>query len=143
MRSRVFLWTASIVALFQFVAHTILLVFYVPTHGPGETALVEAMKSQLFDFGGRIHSYWDLYFGYGLFAAFNCLIEGVLFWQLSTISMINPSRIRPIVALFLLGNVGYAILVWRYFFLTPIVPDIAIAICLGLALISSRSRASA
>lgn len=97
------------------------------------------MKSHRFNFGGVVpHSYWDLYFGYGLFAAFNCLIEGALFWQLATIARGDPVRVKPIIALFFVANAGYAILVWKYFFLVPIFPDIAIAVCLGLAFISAR-----
>ena len=42
------------------------------------------MKSQRFHFAPATapRSYWDSYFGYGLFASFNCLVEAVLFWQL-------------------------------------------------------------
>lgn len=142
MKPAMFLRIASIVALVQCVAHTYLLVSYVPTHGPEEVALVEAMKLHRFNFGSTVHSYWELYFGYGLFAAVNCLIEAVLFWQLAALAKTDSVRIRPIVALFLLANVGYAILVWNYFFLTPIVPDTAIVICLGLTLITlSPNRA--
>src|SRR6266542_1680001 len=101
--------------------------------GPEESAVIEAMKAHRFDFMGSLRSYWDFYFGYGLEAAFVCLIEAVLFWQLATIAKTGPLLVRPIVALFFLANVGHAILAWKYFFITPIVPDVVIAVCLALA----------
>jgi hypothetical protein len=124
---------ASGIALVQFAAHTLLFAFSSPKHGPEESAVIEAMKTHRFDFAGSLRSYWDFYFGYGLEAAFVCLIEAVLFWQLATIAKTGPLLVRPIVALFFLANVGHAILAWKYFFITPIVPDIAIAVCLALA----------
>jgi len=68
MKPTILLRIASIVALLQFAAQTLLLVFGAPTHGPEEMAVVEGMKSQHFDFMGLTRSYWDFYFGYGLFA---------------------------------------------------------------------------
>jgi len=92
--------------------------------------VVLAMQSHFFNFGGgRTHSYWDLYFGYGLFAAVNCAIETVLFWQLSG----NPGNGKAIIALFSLANIVYGVLVWKYFFPMPLVFDSAIALCLAYA----------
>ncbi len=141
MKATGFLRIASLVALLQFLAHTFLLVTYVPRHGPEEVAVVEAMKAYRFSLGGVVaHSYWDLYFGYGLMAAVNCLIEAVLFWQLAGLARSNPSRIKPIVGLFLAANLVHAILVGKYFFLViPMVTDVLIAICLGVALMSGGS----
>lgn len=143
MRPAPLLRLASALALIQSVAHTALLLSYVPTHGPGEVAVVDAMKQSRFDFGGfSDHSYWDLYLGYGLFAAANCLIEAVLFWQLASIARTDPARARPLVALFLFANLGYAVLVWKYFFAIPLVFDLAIASCLAGALAAARPAPS-
>lgn len=129
-----YLRIASVIALLQFVAHTTLILRYQPKHGPEEVRVVQTMKAYAFRFGGTAtHSYWEMYFGYALFAAFNCLVEAVLFWQLA--GMMPAAGVRPIVALFLVANVVYALLVARYFFLLPLYADVAIAICLGLALL--------
>src|SRR6266702_4074550 len=104
MKPIVLLRIASVVALVQFAAHTLLFVF-----------------------------------GYGLEAAFFCLLEAVLFWQLATIAKTTPLVIRPIVALFFLANIGHAILVLRYFFITPLVPDILIAACLSFAFMTASA----
>ncbi|MBI3886147.1 MAG: hypothetical protein HY302_10505 [Opitutae bacterium] len=71
---------AAALAALQFVAHTAAFVRYVPAHGPAETAVVAAMQAHRFSFGGFERSYWDLYYGYGLLAAFSVLLEAVLFW---------------------------------------------------------------
>jgi hypothetical protein len=42
------------------------------------------------------------------------------------------------VGLFILVNVGHALLTARYFFYVPIVFDLAIAACLGWAFVTSR-----
>lgn len=137
MKPTMFLRIASAVALVQFAAHTFLFVSSSPRHGPEEVAVVEAMKAHRFDFMGSMRSYWDFYFGYGLEAAFICLIEAVLLWQLATIAKTGAPMVRPIVALFCLANIGHAILTWKYFFITPIVPDVVIAVCLAFAFVAA------
>ena len=131
---------AAVIALLQFVAHTSIFVFSTPKHGPPEAVVIEAMKSHSFDFSGSVRSYWDLYFGYGLLAALNCLIEAVLFWQLATLAARSLRDIRPIIALFAAANLAYAAMVLKFFFVVPLVPDLAIAACLGATLIPRRRR---
>jgi hypothetical protein len=141
MKTITLLRITSVVAFVQFCAHTTWFVTYVPQHGPDEINVVQTMHSYYFSFAGSLRSYWDFYFGYGLFSALNCLIEAVLFWQLATIARTVPNLITPIAALFLLANIGYAALVWKYFFPLPGYFDIAIALLLGLTIVSaSRTR---
>lgn len=128
---------AAAVALIQFFAHGALFVRAKPIHGETEVAVVTTMKAQRFNFGGSMRSYWDMYFGYGLEAAFICLVEAILFWQLAAIADTMPAMVRPIVALFLVANVMHAILVTRYFFWTPLVPDLLIALLLAWAMVVS------
>ena len=129
----------AIVALLQFAAHGALFVRAKPTHGEPEIAVVQAMKDHQFDFGGSKRSYWDMYFGYGLEAAFICLVEAILFWQLATIATAAPAAAKPIMVLFLLGNVAHAFLVTRYFFVVPLIPDVLIAALLACALMRAPS----
>ena len=140
MKPTILLRVASVAALLQFAAHGLLFVFSSPKHGPEEAGVIEAMKAHRFDFLGSMRSYWDFYFGYGLQAAFFCLIEAVLFWQLATLARTAPLAVRPMVALFFLANVGHLILVWKYFFITPMIPDGVIAVCLGLAFVTAAAQ---
>jgi len=143
MKTVILLRIAAVVALVQFCAHTTLFMTYVPRHGPDEVSVVQAMQSHYFSFSGSLRSYWDMYFGYGLFSAFNCLLEAVLLWQLAGIAKNFPHLIRPVAALFVAANIGYAILVWKYFFPLPSYFDIAIAILLGLAIATASGSATA
>src|SRR6266478_8535309 len=121
MKPSLFLRIAATLALLACLGHTFLFVTYSPTHGPEEAAVVAAMKAHSFSFRGFLHSYWELYFGYGLFVSISCFIEAVLLWQLAAIDGSNPVAIRPLVAPFVLGEAGYAVLMLKYFFLIPIV----------------------
>lgn len=140
MNSVAALRTASIIALLQWAAHTALFLRARPTHGAAEIAVVETMKSHRFNFSGAIRSYWDMYFGYGLIAAIIVLVEALLFWNLAGAASIPDAQplIFFIAVLFLAFNVGHALLAARYFFLVPIVPDVLIAICLGVAAVQLR-----
>src|SRR3989449_5934265 len=124
MTTPTLLRVTAVIALLQFFGHAALFVRARPTHGDAEVTVVAAMKAHRFNFGGSMRSYWDMYFGYGLEAAFICLVEAILFWQLATIAGTTPAIVRPTIALFLVTNVAHAILVMRYFFLVPLVPDI-------------------
>jgi hypothetical protein len=134
-----FLRIAAVVAFLQCAGHAFLVLSYVPSHGPQEIAVVEAMKLHRFAFQGFTRSYWDFYVGYGLFAAVNSFIEAVLFWILA--GMHARVRATAIVVLFLAANVVYIVLSLKYFFFTPMIFDTVIAACLGLALMARRSTA--
>jgi hypothetical protein len=112
------------------------------TRGPDQLAVIDVMKAHTFNFQGFTRSYWDLFFGYGLMAALPCVVEAALFWQLASLALMSRFRGGPIVALFIAANLVHAILCWNYFFLTPIVLDVAIALCLGLALTAARLHAA-
>ena len=118
----------AVLAFVQFIGHATLFVRAKPTRGPQEVAVVDAMKGTAFKFAAAPRTYWDQYFGYGLEAAFVCLVEAVLFWQLSSIAMKDASLVRPIAALFLVANLGHIALVARYFaFVVPMAFDGLIA----------------
>lgn len=105
--------------------------------------MVEAMKSHSFVFQGFTRSYWDFYLGYGLFAAINSLIEAGLFWQLALlVAKGAASQVGVIIGLFILANLCYLILSWKYFFITPMIFDIAIIVSLVVALISTRAESN-
>lgn len=125
---------AAVVAVLQFVGHGALFLRAKPTHGPAEVAVVKAMKENRFNFGGSTRSYWDMYFGYGLEAAAVCLVEAILLWQLAAVIRVTPDSVKPIIALVLVANLAHIVLVLRYFFLVPLVPDVVISALLILVL---------
>ena len=125
---------ASILALIAALGHTALFLTYKPTHGPDEIIVVTTMQTHVFSFGGFLHSYWQLYFGYELFVTISCLVECALLWQLATLSVSAPSSIRPMIVVLFLGEVSTSILMIKFFFIIPIAVHIATALCLAVAL---------
>ena len=136
MKASKFLRIASIIALIQYSAHAFLFLSATPKHGQDEISLIEAMKSHHWNFAGFDHSYWDFYLGYGLLVILWGFIEVLLLWQLSILAKNVSIRLKPIIALLLLVNVGHAVLTLRYFFLVPAIFDLIVALFLGFAFIS-------
>jgi len=128
MRSALLLRLAASLALLACLGHTFLFLTYTPKHGPEEVSVVTAMKSHRFSFSGFQHSYWELYTGYGLFVSISCLMEALILWQLARVPVAKP----------------LVVLMLKFFFLIPIVAHIAIATCLGLALLlGTKSQSTA
>ena len=129
---------AAILAAVQGLAHAALFVSATPRHGDAEVALVSAMKANRFFAGGL--GYWDYYFGYGLIAAAACLVEAALLWQIAEIAVTQPAVVRPMIVVFVLANVGHALLLARYFkFPLPIAFDVLIASLLVVAVVAAAS----
>ena len=135
MTAALLLRIVAVVALLQFVGHGTMFIRARPTHGPQEVAVVQAMQSRAFKFAAAPRTYWDMYFGYGLEAAFVCLVEAVLFWQLAGGTCGDTALVRSIAALFAIGNVAHCVMLVRYFaFPLPMAFDAIIAI--GLAAVA-------
>ena len=130
MSATTLLRIAAVIALLQGIAHATLIVFASPKHGADEAAVIDAMRSHRFNFLGAQRSYWEFYFGYALIAAVICLVETALFWQ---VAGFGPEVIRAVAGIFIAFNLVHAALAWRYFFVTPIIPDLLITACLVIA----------
>jgi hypothetical protein len=134
MTSGLLLRIVSVVALLQFIGHGTMFVRARPTHGPQEVAVVQAMRSQAFTFALAPRTYWDMYFGYGLEAAFVCLVEAVLFWLLAGTASQNGALVKSVAGLFAIANVAHLLMLVRYFaFPVPMVFDALIAVGLVAA----------
>ena len=133
MKAQTLLRTASAIALVQFVGHGALFIRARPTHGADEVAVVEAMRAHFFQFGMAPRSYWDMYFGYGLEAAFICLVEAVLLFQLAGVAERAATVVRPVTALIVLANLAHFAMLARYFaFPIPMVLDAVLVTTLAL-----------
>jgi hypothetical protein len=142
MRPVLILRVASAWALLTSCIHTLLFLTYAPKHGSDEIAVVGAMKSHVFSFGGTPLTYWGMYFGYGLLSTLTDFTEGVLLWQLATIAKSSPLQIRSIVALFLIFNIGHMIIVSQYFFRAPLINDVPLAVLLAVTFFMTPRKAS-
>jgi hypothetical protein len=139
-------WTylriASILTLLHSVLHTIGAVFGAPPPGPASAA-VSAMKSNQFQVIGVTRTYWEFYRGMGLAVTILLTVEAVVFWLLGSLAKRDAARLRPILAVFLLGYLALAVNSLAYIFAPPAVVEGLIALCLVLALISAKSETAA
>lgn len=137
MKPVLFLRTASVLSFLIAVGHTAGGVF--GSVAPGaQAAAVLAMKTNQFQVMGVTRSYWDFNLGEGLAATISMLVGAVVFWQLSSLAKKGAVPLRPMMATFLVGHLCLAVLSWRYFIAPPVIGNLLIAVCLALALLTSR-----
>lgn len=84
------------------------------------------MRAQSFDFGGLApHSYWDLYYGYGLLAIVLALFIAVVLWLTSGL-VEQPRQVRRFAGCVGVVVAVHAAIIARYFFRLPLEFDLAI-----------------
>jgi len=142
MKPAIFLRIAAVLTFIHAVLHTIGGVFGKVPSGPAAVA-ADAMKMNQFLLMGHTRSFWDFYRGMGLAATISLTAEAILFWQLSLLAKTDAQRLRPIMATFLIAYAALAVNSYTYFFLGPVIAEILIAACLGLALVTAKSEAAA
>ena len=140
MKPVIFLRIASVLTMIHAVLHTIGGVFGGAAPGV-QQATVAVMKANEFAVLGAMRSYWDFYRGLGLVVSVFLTLEAVVFWQLGSLAKADALRLRPILAVFLVGFLGMAVVSYRYFFAGPVITEILIAVCLGLAIIAAKQPA--
>ena len=141
MRSSLFLRTGSVITLLFAAGHTLgARESWSPV---GDTPVLQSMKAFRFEAMGVSRTYWDFYFGFGLFISVLLLAQAVVLWQLATIAKTDSIRLRPVIASLFLASVACAFLAWKFIFAAPIIFSVTIAACLGVAFLrAGRSSAS-
>jgi hypothetical protein len=136
MKPSLLLRIASIASLLLAAGHTLGgLQSWSP---PGDTDVLQAMRSFRFDAEGVSRTYWDFYIGFGLIISVFLLAQAGVLWQLATVSKTDPVQVRPILSMLFISVLANAVLSWKFFFAVPVVLAIAIASSLGLALAVAR-----
>jgi len=138
LKPLVFLRIASVLTFIHCIAHTIRGVLSPPTHGAEELAVIETMKSHLFNFGGFTRSYWDFHLGYGWFLTAILLVYTLFLWYLAGLSKTASLPIRPILALFCLNFLLMAVVSGKFFAPGPVIIELLIAGSLAGALATTR-----
>ncbi|HEV3082397.1 MAG TPA: hypothetical protein VGY66_21615 [Gemmataceae bacterium] len=138
MKPLVFLRIASVLTLIHSVLHTIGGVFSKPDPGVA-AATVEIMKSNQFVVFGLTRSYFAFFRGLGLAVTIVLTAEAIVFWQLGTLAKTDAVRLRPIMATFLVAYLVFAVNSYEYFFFGPVIAEILIAACLGMAIITAKA----
>jgi hypothetical protein len=137
MKTTLFLRIASVLTFIHAVLHTIGGVFGTPTPG-AQQATAAVMKSNEFVVAGVTRSYWDFYMGFGLAVSIFLTVEAVVFWLLGSLARTDALRLRPVLATFLVGYLCVAVNSYRYFFAGPVIAELLIALCLGLAIVAAK-----
>ena len=136
MKPVLWLRLASVLTFIHALLHTIGGVFGKPAPGPQQAA-VTAMKANAFPAMGNIRTLWDFHMGLGLGITIFLTVEAVVFWQLGSLAKIDAHGLRGIFATFMVGYLVFAVDSYRYFFLGPVITEIAIAASLALAMVAA------
>jgi hypothetical protein len=134
-----FLRIAAVMTLIHAVLHTIGGVFGKAGPGPAAAAVL-AMKMNQFPLMGHTRSFWDFYRGMGLSVTISLTAEAIVFWQLGSLAKMDARRLLPILVTFLVAYSVLAVNSYAYFFLGPVIAEILIAACLGLAIFTAKSQ---
>lgn len=136
-RTVLFLRIAAVLTFIHAVLHTIGGVFGSVDPGPASIA-VAAMKTNQFLLMGHMRSFWDFYHGLGIGVTISLTAEAILFWQLGSLAKTDGRRLRPILITFMVAYAVFAVNSNAYFFIGPVIAEILIVACLGVALFSAR-----
>ncbi len=137
MKPVVYLRIASVLTLIHSVLHTIGGVFGKPEPGVA-AATVATMKANQFVVFGLTRTYFDFFRGLGLGVTIVLTAEAIVFWQLGTLAKTDAARLRPVLATFLVAYLFFAVNSYTYFFFGPVVAEILIAACLGMAIATAK-----
>ena len=138
MKPVVFLRIASVLTLIHSILHTVGGVFGKPAAGI-QAATVAVMKANEFAVFGVTRTYFDFMRGLGLAVTVLLTAESIVFWQLGTLAKTDAARLRPIVATFLVAYLVLAVNSYTYIFMGPVITEIVIAACLGMAIATAKA----
>jgi len=138
----VFLRIAAVLTFIHAVLHTVGGVFGRIDPGPA-TVAVQAMKINQFLLMGHLRSFWDFNRGLGLGLTIFLTSESIVFWLLASLAKTEAARIRPILITFAVAYSVFAVNSYTYFFIGPVIAEILIAACLGMAIVTAKSHSPA
>ncbi len=140
MNTKVFLRLASVLTLIHAILHTIGGVFGKPM--PGVASMVATtMQANPFPVLGVVRSYAQFYRGFGLGITIFLTVDALVFWMLGSLAATEGARLRPILWVFMLGYLAFAVNSYLYFFLGPVIAELLIALCLGMAINRAKPAA--
>jgi hypothetical protein len=137
MKPVFFLRIASVLTLIHAALHTIGGVFGKPAPGV-QAATLLVMKANQFPLMGATRSFWDFYLGMGLCVSIFLTVEALVFWLLGSLAKTQGRELRPILATFAAGYLALAVNSHQFFFFGPVVAEIIIAACLGMAILTAK-----
>jgi hypothetical protein len=142
MKPTIFLRVAAVLTLIHAVLHTIGGVFGTPA--PGLAAATDAvMRANHFQMMGVTRSYWEFLRGMGLGVTIFLTAESIVFWLVGGLAKEYAADLRPILWVFALAYLAFAVDSYMYFFSGPVITEILIAACLLGAIYTARTQIEA
>lgn len=74
----------------------------------------------------------------GLGISISLTAEAVVLWMLASLAKTDSARLRPILCMFLLEYLAIAVNSYFNFFYGPVIAEILIALCLGMAIFTAK-----
>lgn len=141
MKPTLFLRAASVLTLIHAILHTVGGVFGEPM--PGVAAMVaKTMQDNRFPVLGVTRSYSDFYFGMGVGITISLTVEAALLWQLGALAKSDAARLRPFIAVLMVGFLGFSVNSYLYFFYGPVLAELLIAVCLAFAITTAKPESA-
>lgn len=107
---------------------------------PGDTVVLQSMRSFQFNVMGVSRTYWHFYVGFGYYITVLLLLLAVMLWQLAALERTHPGRARPMIVGVLVATLAGTWVLWTFVFVLPALFSLACAACLGFALATGRRR---
>jgi hypothetical protein len=135
MKPVLYLRIASFLTLIHSVLHTIGGVFSKPSSGTA--AMVAATMRLTFPAFGAMRSYADFYRGMGLAVTIFLTMDAAILWLLASLAKSDSPRLRPILAVFLMGYLAMAMNSYTFFFSGPVIAELLIVACIAAAIVTA------
>ena len=100
---------------------------------PGETDVLQSMRTFEFDVMGATRTYLHFYLGFGVYITVLLLLQAIVVWHLASLASVDPRRARPMVGTISLGSLIGTFVVWRFIFVVPALFSLACATSLTIA----------
>src|SRR5262249_46047257 len=104
----------------------------------GDNDVLRAMTAVRFDTMGANRSYADFFMGFGWSISVAMLLQTVLLWQLASLALSEPARVRPMIAVFALATLATGVIAWRFIFPVPALFSAGLVIVLAAAYVVAQ-----
>jgi hypothetical protein len=98
-----------------------------------EKQLVASMKSVDLVFVGERSSYWNLYFGWGIYVAVLLLTLTIVLWFLSNVARLAPRGVSIMIRIISISCLAGAYISFRFFYIPPFILLLVIFVILQMA----------
>ena len=106
---------------------------------PGDTEVLQSMRTFEFDVMGATRTYMDFYLGFGVYITVLLLLQAVLMWQVASLARHDPHRAGHMAAALSVGSLIGTFVVWKLIFIVPALFSLACASCATIAYVRLRS----